>query len=268
MTTTRWRSARVLADAGAELTLAYVRHTTNRERSREELEEHEAEALLERGARWLGDPDVPRRVLVSASTGEGLKWLAEQEERRLDRVRVGLPHRRPATFAPALGPAAARRRPGRASRSPLPTTALTGSEIRTDRRARRSRRRRRDRDRAWARRAARRDRHPRRAPGRPAGRRLASRGARGPRADHRQAPARDRERHRARCSSSPAASRSASPGSRSTRASPRAHGGARAIVRACRAYARRLRSPPRRPSPARRPATRSRSAAARRARRT
>jgi nucleotide-binding universal stress UspA family protein len=71
---------RVLADAGAQLTLAYVRHTTQSERSREELEEHEAEALLERGARWLADSDVERRVIVSASTGEGLRWLAEQED--------------------------------------------------------------------------------------------------------------------------------------------------------------------------------------------
>ena len=70
----------VLAGAGASLTLAYVRHTTQSERTREELEEHEAEALIERGARWLGDLDVPRRVVVSASTGEGLKWLAEQED--------------------------------------------------------------------------------------------------------------------------------------------------------------------------------------------
>jgi nucleotide-binding universal stress UspA family protein len=71
---------RVLAAAGAELTLAYVRHTTQSERTREELEEHEAEALLERGSRWLGDADVSQRIVVSASTGEGLKWLAEQEE--------------------------------------------------------------------------------------------------------------------------------------------------------------------------------------------
>lgn len=71
---------RVLGEAGAELELAYVRHTTQSTRSREELEEHEAEALLERGARWLGDLDVPRRVVVSASTGEGLGWLAQQEQ--------------------------------------------------------------------------------------------------------------------------------------------------------------------------------------------
>jgi nucleotide-binding universal stress UspA family protein len=71
--------ARVLANAGATLELAYVRHTTQSERAREELAEHEAEALLERGARWLGDLDVPRRVVVSASTGEGLAWLAEEQ---------------------------------------------------------------------------------------------------------------------------------------------------------------------------------------------
>jgi nucleotide-binding universal stress UspA family protein len=70
---------RVLADAGAELTLAYVRHTTQTESAREQLEEHEAEALLERGARTLGDLDVERRVVVSGSTAEGLMWLAEQE---------------------------------------------------------------------------------------------------------------------------------------------------------------------------------------------
>lgn len=82
---------RVLAAAGTDLTLAYVRHTTQVERSREELEEHDAEALLERGARWLGDLQVPRRVVVSASTGEGLKWLAKQD--RADLVVFGSDYR-------------------------------------------------------------------------------------------------------------------------------------------------------------------------------
>jgi nucleotide-binding universal stress UspA family protein len=82
---------RVLATAGAQLSLAYVRHTTQVERSREELEEHEAEALLERGARWLGDLEVPRRVVVSAGTGEGLKWLAKQD--RADLVVFGSDYR-------------------------------------------------------------------------------------------------------------------------------------------------------------------------------
>lgn len=72
--------ARVLAQTGIELILAYVRHTTADERDREQLEEHEAEALLERGARALGDVDVNRRVVLSGSTAAGLRWLAEQED--------------------------------------------------------------------------------------------------------------------------------------------------------------------------------------------
>lgn len=70
---------RVLADAGAELTLVYVRHTTQAEHAREQLEEHEAQALLERGARTLGNLDVERRVVVSASTAEGVRWLAQHD---------------------------------------------------------------------------------------------------------------------------------------------------------------------------------------------
>ncbi len=74
---------RVLADAGARLTLAYVRHSTESQQSREQLEKHEAEARLERGARWLGNLDVSRRVVLSPSTGEGLRWLAEEEDAQL-----------------------------------------------------------------------------------------------------------------------------------------------------------------------------------------
>jgi nucleotide-binding universal stress UspA family protein len=70
----------MLAEAGAELTLAYVRHFTQSRPEAEELAEHEADALLERGARWLHDPSVARRVILSASTGEGLGRLAEQEQ--------------------------------------------------------------------------------------------------------------------------------------------------------------------------------------------
>ena len=70
---------RVLADAGAELTLVYVRHTTEIESAREQLEEHEAEALLERGARTLGDIPVERRVVVSGSTADGIRWLVQED---------------------------------------------------------------------------------------------------------------------------------------------------------------------------------------------
>jgi nucleotide-binding universal stress UspA family protein len=72
--------AQVLDELGFELILAYVRHTTEQDREREQLEEHEAEALLDRGAHALGNPDVERRVVLSGSTAEGLSWLAEQEE--------------------------------------------------------------------------------------------------------------------------------------------------------------------------------------------
>jgi nucleotide-binding universal stress UspA family protein len=74
---------RVLRDAGADLILAYVRHSTQSTPAREQLEEHEAEALLERGARWLGDLDVERRIVVHASTGEGLKALAQEAQAEL-----------------------------------------------------------------------------------------------------------------------------------------------------------------------------------------
>lgn len=71
---------RTLRDAGARLTLAYVRHCTHRRPDEEELSQHEAEALLVRGALSLDDQSIQRRVVMSASTGEGLGWLAVQEQ--------------------------------------------------------------------------------------------------------------------------------------------------------------------------------------------
>ncbi len=70
---------RLLAKAGASLALAYVRHTKESESRREELAQHEAEELLEGGAQWLGQPDAPRYVVLSASTPEGLAELAQRE---------------------------------------------------------------------------------------------------------------------------------------------------------------------------------------------
>jgi len=52
-----------------------------------------AHALPERGARWLDGIDAERRVVVSGSTGEGLKWLAEEEE--ADIVVFGSDYRTP-----------------------------------------------------------------------------------------------------------------------------------------------------------------------------
>jgi len=70
---------RLLSRAGASLALAYVRHFTEAA-AREQLAEHEAEELLVGGAAWLGDPGVPRFVVHSASTPEGLRDLAVKEE--------------------------------------------------------------------------------------------------------------------------------------------------------------------------------------------
>jgi nucleotide-binding universal stress UspA family protein len=71
---------RLLAGAGAELILAYVRHSTQQDPAREEAEAAAAEALLDRGAEWLDDPYVERHVVVSPSTSQGLCSLAAQED--------------------------------------------------------------------------------------------------------------------------------------------------------------------------------------------
>jgi nucleotide-binding universal stress UspA family protein len=67
----------LLADAGAELLLAYVRHTQELEQNREALAQTEAEELLERGAALLGGRQVARHVVTDRSTPEGLRVLAE-----------------------------------------------------------------------------------------------------------------------------------------------------------------------------------------------
>jgi nucleotide-binding universal stress UspA family protein len=69
----------MLRQAGARLMLAYVRHAVHRCPDAEELSHHDSHALLERGAQWLEEPDIARRVVVHASTGEGLACLAEAE---------------------------------------------------------------------------------------------------------------------------------------------------------------------------------------------
>jgi nucleotide-binding universal stress UspA family protein len=65
---------RLLAYSGAELSLAYVRHSQGGA-----LEEKEAEKLLARGAASVGAPDMPKYVVVNAGTSVGLAELAERE---------------------------------------------------------------------------------------------------------------------------------------------------------------------------------------------
>lgn len=69
---------RLLAHAGAEVSLAYVRHAAEEEPSREILAQHEAEALLQRGAELLGDADAGKHVVTDRSTPDGLRALAER----------------------------------------------------------------------------------------------------------------------------------------------------------------------------------------------
>ncbi|HEY5057554.1 MAG TPA: universal stress protein [Gaiellaceae bacterium] len=69
----------LLARAGGTLALAYVRHAEEPEPAREKVVQQEAEELLSTGARWLGEPDVPRHVVLSGSTPEGLRDLAERD---------------------------------------------------------------------------------------------------------------------------------------------------------------------------------------------
>jgi nucleotide-binding universal stress UspA family protein len=72
--------ARILAEAGASLTLVYVRHATHSDPSQEAIESQEAHTLLERGEDRLSGADVRARVVFNPSTSEGLRWAAEDED--------------------------------------------------------------------------------------------------------------------------------------------------------------------------------------------
>jgi nucleotide-binding universal stress UspA family protein len=80
--------ARVLAEAGAKLVLAYVRHDADAR------DAEEAQALLDRGLAALGDDTAETRVVVNASTSEGLKDLARREGAQL--IVFGSDYRTPA----------------------------------------------------------------------------------------------------------------------------------------------------------------------------
>jgi nucleotide-binding universal stress UspA family protein len=67
---------RLLAFSGAELSLAYVRHSFGDGA----LGEKQAQELLDRGAASAGTPEMPRRVVVNPATSVGLIELAEREK--------------------------------------------------------------------------------------------------------------------------------------------------------------------------------------------
>jgi nucleotide-binding universal stress UspA family protein len=70
---------RIFARAGAEVSVAYVRHTKEPDYSGETLAQNEAQELVERGAALLGIPEAPRHVVTDRSTPEGLRTLAQTE---------------------------------------------------------------------------------------------------------------------------------------------------------------------------------------------
>jgi nucleotide-binding universal stress UspA family protein len=70
----------MFARAGADVSLAYVRHIPETDPERENLAQKEAQELLERGVALLGDAaksQVGRHVITDRSTPEGLRALAE-----------------------------------------------------------------------------------------------------------------------------------------------------------------------------------------------
>jgi hypothetical protein len=70
---------RVFASGGAEVALAYVRHSQEPDLDREKLAQGEAEELLARGAALFGNADIARHVVTDRSTPHGLRALAESE---------------------------------------------------------------------------------------------------------------------------------------------------------------------------------------------
>jgi nucleotide-binding universal stress UspA family protein len=74
---------RLLAQTGAGLALAYVRHAHETDPAREEVAQHDAERRLEQGAAWLGNGHVPQHVVLSASTRDGLAELAAAQDAAL-----------------------------------------------------------------------------------------------------------------------------------------------------------------------------------------
>jgi nucleotide-binding universal stress UspA family protein len=70
---------RLLSGAGAEVALAYVRHSQEPDLDREKLAQSEAEELLARGAALFGDAEIAKHVVTDRSTPQGLSALAERE---------------------------------------------------------------------------------------------------------------------------------------------------------------------------------------------
>jgi nucleotide-binding universal stress UspA family protein len=70
---------RLFGRAGAEVSLAYVRHAHETDAGREQAVEAQAHGLLQGGVELLGDAKAQLHVVTDRSTPEGLGRLAEAE---------------------------------------------------------------------------------------------------------------------------------------------------------------------------------------------
>lgn len=70
---------RMLAGAGASLSLAYVRHSREFDPRREEIGRHDARRRLDQGVAWLQEPEMTTHVVLNPSTSAGLAELAAAE---------------------------------------------------------------------------------------------------------------------------------------------------------------------------------------------
>lgn len=70
---------RLFGSAGAEVALAYVRHSHEADTDRERQAERQAHGLLEGGVELLGDAQAKLHVVTDRSTPDGLAKLADRE---------------------------------------------------------------------------------------------------------------------------------------------------------------------------------------------
>ena len=70
---------RLLGRAGAEVSLAYVRHNPETDSVREEIAQAEAESVLDQGVELLAIAGAKRHVVTDRSTPQGLAALAERD---------------------------------------------------------------------------------------------------------------------------------------------------------------------------------------------
>jgi len=117
---------RLFGKAGADITLAYVRHAPEADPEAEATAQAEAAHLLAAGAELLDNGQVGQRVILNPSTADGLAGLAEElgadvivfgSSHKTSPGRVDPPHtaqqmlERSMPFSLAIAPAGLRREP-------------------------------------------------------------------------------------------------------------------------------------------------------------